>query len=307
MAPYARAPASRVDGAPGEQVPTGDSPRVQDGIAVIFDEASSYYRRLRWEKNPVVLLEKAQTHQVLVEELGSGPVGTALEIGCGPGTWTPLLADRAARVVAMDLSPKMLEQARAAVAARHVSFLQGDAAHFDPGTTFDLVMSVRVLEYVPEWREIIARLERLVAPGGRAVVITKTPVSVWRGTGRSRWFGPRNLLRRLLRREMDPGFWQRHLPVHELTRAFAEAGMVDIRVRPVILGLPVYVRGTKQYPLIPAFAERPALSATQAVWKWVARRGRRGRLASLIFAESYAVSGRRPAAPDHAASRATVS
>jgi ubiquinone/menaquinone biosynthesis C-methylase UbiE len=296
-----------VDGARDGEPRTGAGPRVQDGIAVIFDEASGYYRHLRWEKNPIVLLEKAQTHQVLVEELGSGPVASALEIGCGPGTWTPLLADRAARVVALDLSPKMLEQARGAVAAEHVSFLQGDAAHFDPGTTFDLVMSVRVLEYVPEGRDIIARRERLVAPGGRAVVITKTPVSVWRGTGRSRWFGPRNLLRRLLRRDMDPGFWQRHLPVHELTRAFAEAGMVDIRVRPVILGLPVYVRGTKQYPIIPAFAERPALAATQAVWRWVARRGRRGRLASLIFAESYAVSGRRAAAPAHVAPRAAVS
>jgi SAM-dependent methyltransferase len=188
-----------------------------------------------------------------------------------------------------------------------VSFLQGDAAHFDPGNAFDLVMSVRVLEYVPEWREIIARLERLVAPGGRAVVITKTPVSVWRGTGRSRWFGPRNLLQRLLRRETDPGFWQRHLPVHELTRAFAEAGMVDIRVRPVIIGLPIYVRGTKQYPIIPAFAERPALAATQAVSRWVAGRGRRGRRASLIFAESYAISGRRAAAPDHVAPRAAAS
>ena len=31
----------------------------------------------------------------LEEELGSGPAGTALEIGCGPGTWTPLLAERA--------------------------------------------------------------------------------------------------------------------------------------------------------------------------------------------------------------------
>jgi ubiquinone/menaquinone biosynthesis C-methylase UbiE len=271
------------------------APRVQDDVAVIFDEASGYYRHLRWERNPVVLMEKHQTHQVLVEELGGEAVETALEIGCGPGTWTPLLAERARSVLALDLSPKMLEQARHAVTSEHVRFLQGDAARFEPDTTFDLVMSVRVLEYVPEWREIVARLGRLVSPGGRAVVITKTPVSVWRGTGRSRWFGPRNLVRRLLRRDVDPGFWQRHIPVREMTRAFASAGMVDITVRPVILGLPVYVRGTKQYPLIPAFAEKPALTATQAVWRWVARRGRRGRLASLVFAESYAVSGRRPA------------
>jgi SAM-dependent methyltransferase len=199
-------------------------------------------------------------------------------------------------VVALDLSQGMLEQARRAVPDERVSFVRGDAADFDPEGGFDLVMSVRVLEYVPEWGQVVGRLGRLVAPGGRAVVITKTPVSVWRGTGRSRWFGPRTLLRRLARKDVDPGFWQRYIPVHELSRAFADAGLVDVRVRPVILGLPFYARGTKQYPVIPAFAEKPALAATQAVWRWVSRRGPRGRLASLPFSESYAVSGRRPVA-----------
>ena len=136
--------------------PNADGIRVQDGNAAIFDEASGYYRQLRWEKNRIALLEKDQTHQVLVEELGSGNVGTALEIGCGPGTWTPLLAERAGRVVALDLSPGMLEQARRAVPDEHVRFVQGDAAEFDAGGGFDLVMSVGVLEYVPEWREIVA-------------------------------------------------------------------------------------------------------------------------------------------------------
>ena len=70
--------------------------------------------------------------------------------------------------------------------------------------------------------------------------------------------------------------------------------MVDIRVRPVILGLPIYVRGTKQYPIIPAFAERPALAATQAVWRWVAGAAAAAGVASLLFAEF--LRGVRPAA-----------
>ncbi len=270
--------------------------RVQERIAAIFDEASGYYRHLRWESNRVALLEKEQTRRVLVEELGGESVTAALEIGCGPGTWTPLLARRASRVVALDLSPRMLEQARRAVPDAHVQFVLGDAARFQADGPFDRVMSVRVLEYIPEWRQIVRGLERLVAPGGRAVVITKTPISIWRGTGRSRWFGPRTLIRRLAGEEIDPGFWQRHIPVRELARGFREAGMVDVRVRPVILGLPIYVRGTKQYPLIPAAAEGPALAATDALWRWVSRRRPHGRLVSLLFAESYAVSGRRPAA-----------
>ena len=225
----------------------------------------------------------------------TGPAGSALEIGCGPGTWTPLLADKAGEVTALDLSERMLERAREAVREPNVTFVQGDAASFVTDRAFDRVMSVRVLEYVPEWRSIVRRLEDLVAPGGRAVIVTKTPVSVWRGTGRERWFGPHTMARRLTGRKLDPEFWQKYIPVREMCRAFAEAGLVDVKVRPVIFGLPVYVRGTKQYPIIPRPAEAPALRATSALWRWVSRRGEGIRRVSLVLAESYAVSGRRPA------------
>ncbi len=283
---------------PGEspvQTRLDDGRRVQEGIASVFDRAAAYYRDMRWEKNRVTRLEKRLTRQVLVEELGDGPAGSALEIGCGPGTWTPLLADKAGEVTALDLSERMLERAREAVREPNVTFVQGDAASFVTDRAFDRVMSVRVLEYVPEWRSIVRRLEDLVAPGGRAVIVTKTPVSVWRGTGRERWFGPHTMARRLTGRKLDPEFWQKYIPVREMCRAFAEAGLVDVKVRPVIFGLPVYVRGTKQYPIIPRPAEAPALRATSALWRWVSRRGEGIRRVSLVLAESYAVSGRRPA------------
>jgi ubiquinone/menaquinone biosynthesis C-methylase UbiE len=284
-----------VPGEPPVRTRLDDGRRVQEGIASVFDRAAGYYRDMRWEKNRVTRLEKWLTRQVLVEELGDGPAGSALEIGCGPGTWTPLLAEQAGEVTALDLSEKMLERAREAVREPNVTFVQGDAANFVPDRAFDRVMSVRVLEYVPEWRSIVRRLEDLVAPGGRAVIVTKTPVSLWRGTGRERWFGPHTMARRLTGRQLDPEFWQRYIPVREMCRAFAEAGLVDVKVRPVIFGLPVYVRGTKQYPIIPRAAEAPALRATSALWRWVSGRGEGIRRVSLVLAESYAVSGRRPA------------
>lgn len=269
--------------------------RVQDGIASVFDRASGYYRSMRWEKNRVVRFEAELTRRVLEEELGVGVVRRALEIGCGPGTWTPLLAARAESVDAIDLSASMLEQAQASIGDGSVRFLRADAARFGADDPYDLVMSVRVLEYIPEWERILRNLRRLVAPGGRAVLITKTPVSVWRGTGRERWFGPHTLARRLTGRSLDPEFWQRHLPVHRVRRLLAESGFIDIRVRPVIFGLPVYVRGTKQYPIVPRSAEVPALAATDHAWRWLSHRSQTTQLAALFFAESYAVSGRRRA------------
>ena len=273
----------------------GALPPVQQGIQRVYDEAAGYYRDLRWEKNRLTRFERDLTRQVIEEELGPEIVDATLELGCGPGTWTDLLAQKARHVTAVDLSPGMLEQARAAVRADNVRFVNGDAATFASNTLYDRVVSVRVLEYIPEWRTVVRNLSRLVKPGGSAVLITKTPVSVWRGTGRERWFvaGPKRLARRVLKRSQPSDFWQRHIGVREMARELRQAGLAEVRVRPVIFGLPIYVRGTKQYPIVPEFAEPILLQAAGTTWRWVSRRGQRLRVASLILSESYAVSARR--------------
>jgi SAM-dependent methyltransferase len=267
---------------------------VQAGVARVFTDASGYYRQLRWERNRLVQFEKWLTQETVQAELGNERVSSALELGCGPGTWTGTLADRAERVMAVDLSEGMLGQASKSLADRpNVEIAQSDIAKFDPGSrTFDRILSVRVLEYVPEWRQVVESFGRWLAPGGRAVVVTKTPISIWRGTGRERWFGPRTLGRRLTGRSLNPDFWQRYIPVRDMVRAFQTAGLDEINVRPVIFGLPIFVRGTKQYPIVPEFAEAPVLRVTKGAWQWVSAGSQRRRTAALPLAESYAVSGR---------------
>ncbi|SRR5579872_1512294 len=267
---------------------------VQAGVARVFDEAAAYYRQLRWEKNRLTRFEKFVTQTSLEEELGPSKVATALELGCGPGTWTGILAERADSVTAVDISTEMLGQARQAMAFEpKVEFVQSDIARFDAqGRKFDRVISVRVLEYVPEWKSIVEGLGGLLAPGGRAVVITKTPISIWRGTGRERWFGPRTFGRWITGRTLNPDFWQKYIPVRGMVEAFRTAGLTDIEVRPVIFGLPIYMRGNKQYPIVPPQAERPFLWASRTSWRWVSNGSQTRRTAFLPLSESYAVSGR---------------
>lgn len=267
---------------------------IQAGVARVFDDAAGYYRSMRWERNRLVQFEKSLTLRTVEAELGDQRVLSALELGCGPGTWTNVLADRAERVLAIDISDAMLRQATETHASRsNVELALADIGSFDPGARrFDRILSVRVLEYVPEWQQAVASFGRWLSPGGRAVVVTKTPISVWRGTGRERWFGPRTFARRVTGRSLNPDFWQRYIPVRSMVRAFETAGLTEIKVRPVIFGLPIFMRGTKQYPLIPQFAERPVLSATNTVWQWVSAGSQLRRTMALPFAESYAVSGR---------------
>ena len=278
-----------------DQISVQQLPEVQQGIQRVYDQASSYYKWLRWEKTRLARFEHDLTRRAIEEELGTERVARALEVGCGPGTWTKLLADRATSVVAVDLSAGMLAQARQAVTSPNVTFQQADASSFTYPGTFDMVLSVRVIEYIPEWKTVIANISKLVAPGGRVVIVTKTPLSLWRGTGRERWFiaQPRRLAARIIKGKRHRDFWQRHISVSKLSRELTAGGFHDLSVRPAIFGLPIYVRGTQQYPLIPKFAEPPVMAATNSAWNTVSRSGPRIRRASLFFSESYVISGRR--------------
>ena len=59
----------------------------------------------------------AQPSQLLVDVAASSPIGLAVDVGCGPGFTTQLLADRLRpkRLVGLDTSEAFLEQATAAV------------------------------------------------------------------------------------------------------------------------------------------------------------------------------------------------
>lgn len=264
----------------------------------IFDDASSYYQQQRWFQTRLTRYEYALTRTVLLQELTSHPGARALEIGCGPGTWTREVAPLVDRLTAVDISDEMIQQARGYVGADNVTFVHSDAAQFPLDERYDAVFSVRVVEYFEDWKPVIARYLDAVAPGGRVVIITKTPISVYRGTGRYLAVGRagKRLLRRVLRRpepEEHP-FWQVYLPPTELAQLFEEHGLHQVKIRPAIYGLPIFMRGTKQYPIVPKPLEPLFLTIFALAWRIADALPGPLRLASLVFSESYAVSGVRP-------------
>jgi SAM-dependent methyltransferase len=97
-----------------------------------------------------------------------------LDFGCGVGRLLIPFARRASRVIGVDVSPSMLEEARRNCAAAGV---QGVEA-VEPRTLetlapeFDLVHSALVLQHVPvaEGERIVAKLAGLLRPGGVGVI-----------------------------------------------------------------------------------------------------------------------------------------
>jgi len=93
--------------------------------------------------------------------------GRALEIGCGAGEFSRLLAARAESVVAVDLSPQMIRVARERSKQHpNIEFVGGDvmAREFADGE-FDCVATLTTLHHLPAGRAL-RKIARALRPGG---------------------------------------------------------------------------------------------------------------------------------------------
>ena len=105
---------------------------------------------------------------------------TALDVGCGVGRWSLELASRGHRVTGVDLSPYMVEVARArsTAAGAQCSFAVSDVASLQLGRTFDVIVCVTVLQHVLDptlAREAIKRLATHLSPRGKLILLEAAP------------------------------------------------------------------------------------------------------------------------------------
>ncbi|WP_296603610.1 trans-aconitate 2-methyltransferase [Nocardioides sp.] len=95
---------------------------------------------------------------------------TVVDLGCGPGNLTTLLAERwpDAEVVGIDSSPEMIAAARSAApgVAPGVVFEVGDLRDWTPAEPVDVLVSNATLQWVPGHLALLPRLVSAVAPGG---------------------------------------------------------------------------------------------------------------------------------------------
>ena len=115
----------------------------------------------------------------LVEDLVGDLRGARrlLDVGCGPGQFTVLAAERltGAEVWGIDLAPTMIELARrhaaASAAAGRLHFEVADVARLPfPDAHFDAVMSSGSIKHWPDALAGLREIHRVLASGGRAFI-----------------------------------------------------------------------------------------------------------------------------------------
>ena len=103
------------------------------------------------------------------------PPLTIADLGAGEGSFALLLSQRAVRVIAVDSSARMIEVGREQ-AARHgvknVEYRQGDMEEVPIGAgEVDLVFFSQSLHHALHPERALAEAARILAPGGRIVVL----------------------------------------------------------------------------------------------------------------------------------------
>jgi 2-polyprenyl-3-methyl-5-hydroxy-6-metoxy-1,4-benzoquinol methylase len=115
----------------------------------------------------------------LLELLGDITGRRVLDAGCGEGYLARVLAARGAHVTGIDLSPRLIELARAKDPDGNIDYRVADLSQLPPGVAryFDAAASYLVLNDVTGYRGFAATLAASLKPGGRLVLALNNPYS----------------------------------------------------------------------------------------------------------------------------------
>lgn len=162
----------------------GDSPLLRRGLSgivgsVVDEGQDSDYARAVFDQfandfdSTLTILGYLDMPRAIADALGIDAGGGALDIldaGCGTGLCGPLFKPVARKLTGVDVSPRMLDKARAR--SIYDELVAGDVSEFmttHPGV-FDLIVSSDVLPYVGDLSELLQAAHGSLRQGGRLAV-----------------------------------------------------------------------------------------------------------------------------------------
>jgi ArsR family transcriptional regulator len=166
----------------------GECPQTAADIArlaaVQADRAASAERYFAshaadWDKLRSLHVAESEVEAAVSRALGDKPVGELIDIGTGTGRMLELFGRAARRALGVDRSPEMLRLARVKLAQagiRSAELRQGDMYALPVASgSADTVILHQVLHYAQQPAAAVAEAARLLAPGGRLLIVDFAP------------------------------------------------------------------------------------------------------------------------------------
>jgi ArsR family transcriptional regulator len=158
--------------------------------------AAAYFRRnaAQWDRLRSLYVDEAEVERRLAE-LAPQAIGSLLDVGTGTGRILEILGPRAEHAVGVDLSRDMLLVARSKIeraGLRNCIVRQADMYKLPvPSGSVDLVTIHQVLHFAERPAEVLAEAGRVLAPGGRMILVDFAAhgVASLRDEHAHRWLG----------------------------------------------------------------------------------------------------------------------
>lgn len=169
---------------PGDPRLAEDLERLATVRAQRAEVAKAFFAGLapRWDDIRSRHVSEDAVEAAILDLAATRPTRAVLDLGTGTGRMLQLLAPRAERAAGLDASHAMLSVARANLeraGIRGVELRQGDIyAPPLPRGGFDLVLIHQVLHYLDDPARALGQAARLVAPGGRLLVVDFAPHAI---------------------------------------------------------------------------------------------------------------------------------
>jgi SAM-dependent methyltransferase len=146
---------------------------------------TAHYDDPAWVQAYIESRHSGQSRNELVEGpavralLASVPLQdrTCLDLGCGSGTYSLLLAERGGIVTAIDRAALMLAAARRLSAHERIHYqLMGMEEATFPDATFDVAISNMALHYLADMPAMVNKIAAWLTPGGTFILTVEHPI-----------------------------------------------------------------------------------------------------------------------------------
>jgi ubiquinone/menaquinone biosynthesis C-methylase UbiE len=186
-----------------------------DTIADVYDHHYDQHRGRCYHKH-------ISTH--IMNALPHG--GKLLDIGCGTGLFVDRYIEAGGSAIGLDISRKMIEQARRRCTICDYTIGTGEKIPFCDNS-FDAVSSLLVFSYVKDPRSMMREAYRVLKPGGSIAICTLGKKLLTRGIPAIYHIGEKMNVKHVVMKD----FGEHYYDEAEMDDLFTHAGFSDILVK----------------------------------------------------------------------------